>query len=212
MSAGGIRVALVDDDKELALHMRAILEGADGFRVVKQFANAADFLKAFPDLEVDVVLMDINMPEQSGIDCISVAKPLKPQVEFMVLTVFESPAYVFQALRAGATGYVVKRNAPAELVDAVRAVRAGGSPMSKAIARLVVNSFQEQVRQRIGDEQLTAREKEVLDQLANGLQYKEIAARAGISVETVRRHVHSIYTKLQVSSRHEAIRKVYPGI
>lgn len=211
MSTGVTRVALVDDDKELAQHMRGILEGADGFRVVPHFPNAADFLKTFPDLDVDVVLMDINMPDRNGIECIAEAKPLKPQVEFVVLTVFESPAYVFQALRAGATGYVVKHNAPAELVDAVRAVRAGGSPMSKAIARLVVNSFQEQARQRIGDEQLTAREKEVLDQLANGLQYKEIAAKANISVETVRRHVHSIYTKLQVSGRHEAIRKVYPG-
>lgn len=211
MSAGTVRVVLVDDDKELAHHMRGILEHAQGFQVVRMYSNGVEFLKAFPELEVDVVLMDINMPEKSGIECIAEAKPQKPQVEFVVLTVFESPAYVFQALRAGATGYVVKHNAPTELVDAVRAVRAGGSPMSKAIARLVVNSFQEQTRQRIGDEQLTMREKEVLDQLANGLQYKEIAAKADISVETVRRHVHSIYTKLQVSSRHEAIRKVYPG-
>lgn len=206
-----IRVAIVDDDKEMARLMRGILEGAGDLQVVKHYSNGDDFLEALPALEVDVVLMDINMPGRGGIQTITEAKPLKPQVQFMVLTVFESAAYVFQALCAGATGYVVKSNAPDELVEAVRGIHAGGSPMSRAIARLVVNSFHAQAQQRINDEKLTDREKEVLDQLANGLQYKEIAAKAGISVETVRRHVHSIYTKLQVSGRHEAIRKVYPG-
>lgn len=212
MGSHTIRVAIVDDDKEMARLMRGILEGAGDVQVVKHYSNGDDFLKALPGLEVDVVLMDINMPGRTGIETITAAKPLKPQVQFMVLTVFESAAYVFQALCAGATGYVVKSNAPEELVQAVRDIRSGGSPMSKAIARLVVNSFHAQAQQRINDEKLTDREKEVLDQLANGLQYKEIAAKAGISVETVRRHVHSIYTKLQVSGRHEAVRKAYPGV
>lgn len=211
MGARTIRVVIVEDDKDMARHMRGILEAADGIAFLRHFANGEDFLVAFPDLDVDVVLMDINMPWRSGIDCIAEAKPVKPGVQFMVLTVFESPAYVFHALCAGATGYVVKSNAPGELVRAVRDIHAGGSPMSKAIARLVVNSFHAQAQHRIIDENLTDREKVILDQLATGLMYKEIAAKVGISVETVRRHVHSIYSKLQVRGRHEAVRKAYPG-
>lgn len=210
MGARSIRVVLVEDDREIARFMRGILEGGEGIQVVRHFANGDDFLVAFPELEVDVVLMDLNLPGRGGVECIAEAKTRRPEVQFMVLTVFENPAYVFQALCAGATGYLVKGRAPQELVEAVRDIQAGGSPMSSFIARLVVNSFQRQAQQRIRDEKLTDREKEVLDQLANNLMYKEIAAKAGISVETVRRHVHSIYTKLQVSGRLEAIRKVYP--
>ncbi len=206
-----VRVAIVDDDKEMAWHMRRIMQATEGIDLVKHFSNGEDFLAGFPGLDVDVVLMDITMPGRSGIECITAAKPVKPHVQFMVLTVFESPTYVFQALCAGATGYVVKGNAPMELVEAIRDIQSGGSPMSKAIARLVVNSFHAGTQQRINDERLTEREKEVLDQLATGLMYKEIAAKADISTETVRKHVRNIYAKLQVSSRMEAIRKAFPG-
>lgn len=206
-----IRVALVEDDKEIRELLRSGLERAPRLQVVQSFANAEDFLVAFPLLEVDVVLMDINLPGKSGIDCIREAKPLRPSVQFLILTVFENPAYIFQALCAGATGYLVKNEEPEQLHAAIHDIHAGGSPMAPTIARLVVASFQREVQVRIQDHALTEREKNVLDQLANGLMYKEIAAKAEISTETVRKHVRNIYGKLQVSSRMEAIRKVYPG-
>ena len=127
-----------------------------------------------------------------------------------MLTIFENPAYIFEALCAGATGYLLKSTTAEELLDAIRDIHKGGSPMNSTIARLVVNSFQKETQQRINDEQLSDREKQVLDGLASGLQYKEIADKAGISTETVRVHVRRVYSKLQVSGRMEAVRKVYP--
>jgi DNA-binding NarL/FixJ family response regulator len=210
MNPRQIKVALVEDNEQVLRSLRDVLAGAGGIEVVGGFASAEEFLPAFKKLDVDIVLMDINLPGQSGIDCIRDAKTLKPDAQFMVLTVFESPAYVFQALCAGATGYLVKGRASDELVDAIRDLNAGGSPMSSAIARLVVGSFQKEAQQRILDDQLTEREKSLLDQLANGLLYKEIAAKWGISIETVRKHARNIYAKLHVGTRTEAIRKVYP--
>lgn len=211
MEVRPVRVALVEDDKEIRELLESGLKRAERIQVVRCFANAEDFLSAFPGLEVDVVLMDINLPGKNGIDCIREAKPVRPSVQFLVLTVFENPAYIFQALCAGATGYLVKNEEPEQLHAAIRDIHAGGSPMAPAIARLVVASFQREVQMRIQDHALTEREKNVLDQLANGLMYKEIAAKAEISTETVRKHVRNIYDKLQVSSRMEAIRKVYPS-
>jgi DNA-binding NarL/FixJ family response regulator len=205
-----IRVAFVEDDQDILRYMKGILEDDDRITVAGTFANGDDFLREIQDLRTDVVLMDINLPGRNGIECIREAKLIRPNVQYMVLTVFENPAYVFQALCAGATGYVVKGKAPAELVEAVHDIHAGGSPMSSAIARMVVGSFQKETQQRILDDQLTEREKSLLDQLANGLLYKEVADKWGISIETVRKHARNIYAKLHVGSRTEAIRKVYP--
>ena len=206
-----IRTAIVEDDAEIRELLRATLGRTEQLKVVGAFAEASGFLTGLPKLGVDVVLMDINMPGMNGIDCIREAKPLAPAVQYLVLTVFENPAYIFQALCAGATGYLVKNSDPEEIIEAVREIHGGGSPMSPAIARLVVGSFQQEAQQRINDHALTDREKHVLDQLSQGLLYKEIAAKAGISIETVRKHARHIYEKLQVSTRVEAIRKVYPG-
>ena len=205
-----IRVAIVEDNKGIVELIRRILESEEHIQVTSTFANGESFLVALPKLEADVVLMDINLPGRNGIECIGEAKVSRPAVQYMVLTVFENPAYVFQALCAGATGYLIKDHVPDELVNAVREIHAGGSPMSSAIARLVVGSFQKETQQRILDDQLTEREKSLLDQLANGLLYKEIAAKWEISIETVRKHARNIYAKLQVGTRTEAIRKVYP--
>ncbi len=210
MGRKDIRVTLVEDDKDILSYMRGILEDDDRITIADTFANGDDFLRMIKGLEVDVVLMDINLPGRNGIECIAEAKVVRPDVQYMVLTVFENPAYVFQALCAGATGYVVKGKAPEKLVAAVHDIHAGGSPMSSAIARMVVGSFQKETQQRILDEQLTEREKSLLDQLANGLLYKEIADKWDISIETVRKHARNIYAKLQVGTRTEAIRKVYP--
>ena len=203
-------MAIVEDDQEIRHLLHRALLDATGLDVVKVFGSAEDFLAALPKLAVDVVLMDINLPGKNGIECVREAKPSAPQTQFLMLTVFENPAYIFQALCAGATGYLVKNSDPDSIIDAVREIHAGGSPMSLAIARMVVNSLQTDVQQRINDEKLTDREKQVLDLLAQGLLYKEIAHKTGISTETVRKHVRHIYEKLQVRSRMEAVRKVYP--
>jgi DNA-binding NarL/FixJ family response regulator len=210
MNHHAIRVALVEDNDKLNRSLRSILESAEGIEVAGAYLTAETFLTDFARLDVDVVVMDINLPGKSGIDCIREARLARPDVHFMVLTVYESPAYVFQALCAGATGYLVKGRAWDDLVNAVRDLHSGGSPMSSAIARLVVGSFQREAHRRIADEQLTEREKSLLDQLANGLLYKEIAAKWEISIETVRKHARNIYAKLHVGTRTEAIRKVYP--
>ena len=210
MAQRPIGVAIVEDDKEQGELLRGRIMRAGDMRLVHVYHNGDRFLEALPKLDVDVVLMDINMPGKSGIECVREAKPLKPQVQYLMLTVLENPAYIFQALCAGATGYLLKNIEPEDLLHAVRDIHSGGSPMSSAIARRVVNSLQQETQQRINDEQLTEREKQVLDLLAQGLLYKEIGAKAGISVETVRKHVRHIYEKLQVKSRMEAVRKVYP--
>ena len=205
-----IRVLLVEDDPDLLDVIDTALRRETDINVVAKFSTGAAFLDGFLKKEADVVVMDIGLPDHSGIDLVAKAKPLKPQVQFLMCTIFENPAYTFQALCAGATGYLTKNAGQERMAEAIRELHAGGSPMSPAIARMVVGSFQGQVKQRIQDQSLTDREKNILDQLAQGLMYKEIAAKAFISVDTVRTHVRNIYDKLQVNSRMEAIRKVYP--
>lgn len=211
MSTKPIRVAVVEDDSEIRQLLRNMLVRAEQLHVVGSYPDADAYLADLDRIVPDVVLMDIGLPGMNGIECVRSAKPKHPAVQYLMSTVFESPAYIHEALCAGATGYLVKNDEPGSIIAAVRDIHAGGSPMSPAIARLVVASFQQQAQREIQDELLTEREKGILDQLANGLMYKEIAAKAGISTETVRKHVRNIYEKLQVSSRHEAVRKVYPG-
>ena len=210
MARGPIRIAIVEDDDELRELLRRRMARSEGMEVVRTCADGEEFLHHLGALEVDVVLMDINMPGISGIECVRRAKTTKPEVQYLMLTLFENPAYIFEALCAGATGYLLKGTSAEELVAAVREIHTGGSPMNTTIARLVVNSFQKETAQRISDEKLSDRERGVLDGLAAGLMYKEIAAKAGISTETVRVHVRNIYHKLQVKSRMEAVRKVFP--
>jgi DNA-binding NarL/FixJ family response regulator len=211
MASAPVRIVIVEDDDELRELLRRRIERADGLQLVRTYASGDAFLEHIEELTAQVVLMDINMPGKSGIDCVREAKVVKPEVQYLMLTIFENPAYIFQALCAGATGYLLKSITTEELLEAIHDIHKGGSPMNSAIARLVVSSFQQETRQQINDELLTDREKGVLDGLASGLQYKEIAAKAGISTETVRVHVRRIYSKLQVNGRMEAVRKVYPG-
>lgn len=199
----------MEDDKEIRELAEGILSSEKDMEVVKTFPNGEIFLKSWVNYECDVVLMDINMPGKNGIECVGEAKPKKPQVQFLISTVFENPQYIFQALCNGATGYMLKNNTADKLVAAVREIASGGSPMSANIARLVVDSFSRKQTAEIHNELLTSREKEILDLLAQGLMYKEIASKKEIGVETVRKHVYNIYEKLQVNSRTEAINKVY---
>lgn len=209
--AAPIRIAIVEDDDELRDMIRRRIERSGDMQVVRVFGSGDDFLAKLDDLDVQVVLMDINMEGRNGIDTVREAKRMKPEVQYLMLTIFENPTYIFEALCAGATGYLLKSTPADELLDAVRDIRKGGSPMNSAIARLVVNSFQKETQQRINDEKLSDREKQVLDGLAAGLQYKEIGAKLELSTETIRVHVRRIYSKLQVGGRLEAIRKVFPG-
>jgi len=210
MNERTIRVLLVEDDQEVLDLVRSSLEREPDLRIVGTFNNGTEFLQKYPEREADVVVMDIGLPDMSGIDCVARAKPLRPTTQFLMNTIFENPAYTFRALSAGATGYLLKNAGPERLAEAIRELHTGGSPMSPAIARLVIGSFQGQLKNNIQDHALTQREKEILDQLAQGLMYKEVGIKLSISVETVRRHARNIYEKLQVGSRMAAIEKAYP--
>jgi len=211
MSMHTIRLTLVEDDQEMLDLIANAIKRESDMRVIATYDNGTDFLEEFAAKEVDVVIMDIGLPDISGIDLVARTKPIRPTTQFLMSTIFENPAFTFRALSAGATGYLLKNAGQEGLAEAIRDVHNGGSPMSPAIARLVVNSFQDTVRTSIQDHTLTEREKAVLDQLAQGRMYKEIAINDKISTETVRKHVRNIYEKLQVGSRMEALRKVYPG-
>jgi DNA-binding NarL/FixJ family response regulator len=206
-----IRVALVEDDARIRASLISLFELADGYRCVNAFGSAEDALAGSAADIADVVLMDINLPGRSGIECVSELKRRNPALLLVMLTVYEDADKIFAALRAGASGYLLKRTPPAELLEAIRDVVEGGSPMSSLVARKVVASFQEAARPRSASPvaspmpSLTPREREILDALSKGLLYKEIADRLGIGATTVRTHLRNIYDKLQVQTRTEAV-------
>ncbi|HSY16767.1 MAG TPA: response regulator transcription factor [Candidatus Acidoferrales bacterium] len=202
-----ISVSIVDDEKKLCKSIAAFLDGSEGFRCISIYGSAEAALQHVPADKPDVVLMDINMPGIDGIECVRRLKALVPQIQIMMLTVYEDTEQIFEALAAGATGYLLKRLEPGELLQAIRDVYAGGSPMSNSIARKVVASFQK--AKGAGEKQnlLTPREQEVLDCLAQGLPYKQIGDQIGLSINTIRTHLRHIYEKLHVQSRTEAVAK-----
>jgi len=202
-----ISVSIVDDEKKLCKSIATFLNDSPGFRCISIYGNAEVALRQLPTDRPDVVLMDINMPGMDGIECVKRLKALAPQLQILMLTVYENTEQIFNALAAGATGYLLKRLEPGELLQAIRDVHAGGSPMSNSIARKVVASFQE--ANRVGEKQnlLSPREQSVLDCLAQGLAYKQIGDQLGISINTIRTHLRHIYEKLHVQSRTEAVAK-----
>ena len=202
-----ISVSIVDDEKKLCQSIATFLNGSSGFRCVSMYGSAEAALRHLPTDQPDVVLMDINMAGMNGIECVRRLKVLAPQLQIVMLTVYDDTEQIFKALAAGATGYLLKRHEPDELLQAIRVVHAGGSPMSDSIARKVVASFQK--ANQAGDKQnfLTEREEAVLDSLAQGLAYKQIADKLGISINTIRTHLRHIYEKLHVQSRTEAVAK-----
>lgn len=203
-----IRIAIVEDDTELLKGISHTLEASEEIEVLSIFTNAEDFSASAPTLNADVVLMDIGLPGESGIECIRRVRPLAPKMQFMMWTTFEDDEKIFDALKAGANGYILKTATPQQLVQAICDIQNGGSPMSSSIARKVIASFQgAEIRQT--EYKLTKRESEILEHLARGYRYKEIADKLFLSLETVRSHVHHIYEKLQVSSRTDALNKIY---
>jgi DNA-binding NarL/FixJ family response regulator len=202
-----IRVAIVEDDKTVREGLQILLNGSPGFSCIATYGNSEDAVAGLPEVKPDVVLMDINLPGISGIECIIRLKELDFPMLFIMLTVFENTDAIFQSLSAGASGYLLKQTPPAKLLEAIQDVYRGGSPMSGEIARKVVESFQHPVPSSGTAIGLTKREEEILSYLIKGYFYKEIAAELFIGVETVRTHIRHIYEKLQVRTRSEAIFK-----
>ena len=206
-----INVAIVEDSDKFRETLARVLNRSEGFRCISQFPNAEDALKALPQDKPEVVLMDINLPGMNGVECVRQLKQLMPTIQVMMLTVYEDTENIFNALAAGAAGYLLKRSPRAELLDAIRDVCHGGSPMTSHIARKVVQSFQKSGSSSKPAENLSTREQEVLDCLSQGFLYKEIAEKLGISYETVHTYIRRIYEKLQVRTRTEAVAKFLRG-
>ncbi len=204
-----IRVALVEDDAQLRDGLEALIAGSSHYACVAALGSAEEALARLPALQPDVLLMDIQLPGMSGIECIRQLKSRQPKIQIAMLTVFEDHDRIFQSLAAGASGYLLKQTPPSKLLEAIAELHQGGSPMSTQIARRVVEVFQESSASKDTTANLSPRENEILALLGKGHLYKEIASQLGISVETVRTHIHNTYEKLHVRTRTEAVMKVF---
>jgi DNA-binding NarL/FixJ family response regulator len=202
-----ITVSIVEDDRATRENLAALLNGATTLRCVGTYATAEKALVGIPRDNPDVALVDINLPGMSGIDCVAQLKAKLPQLQVLMLTMYEQSNLIFDSLRAGASGYLLKTTPPDALIQAFEDVRAGGSPISIRIARKVVQYFQQAEKTDASVEKLSPREFEILSLLAKGRLYKEIVAELGISHGTLRTHQMHIYEKLQVKSRTEATAK-----
>lgn len=203
-----ISVVIVEDIKEIREGLKLLIGANADFECRFVFASAEEALAKIPEIKPKVVLMDIHLPGISGIESVRRLKPLCPDTLFIMSTVYEDDDNIFESLKAGASGYLLKKTTPDKILEAIREVVDGGSPMSSQVARRVIDSFQKKDSIDTSDI-LTTKEKEILKALAKGLRYKEIAAGMFISIETVRSHARNIYEKLQVQSRTEALNKIY---
>jgi DNA-binding NarL/FixJ family response regulator len=199
-------VAIVEDNAVMRKSFRQWIDAAPGHRCVYACATAEEAVAEIPRHRPDVVLMDINLPGESGIVCVARLKRALPKVQVIMLTVYRNQELIFQALQAGACGYLLKRSNPEELLKAIAEVRTGGAPMTGEIARMVVEAFQKQSAKTPATEDLTPREAEILALLSEGLSNKEIADKVSISYDTVRAHLRNIYEKLHVRGRTDAVR------
>lgn len=200
-----ITVCIVEDDSGFRNGLIRLLSRTPDFKCLGSFASAEAGLQAIPGLNPNVVLMDLNLPGMNGVECVHRLKPQLPSAQIMMLTVYEDPDQIYNALSAGATGYLLKQTPPPELLDAIRDLHGGGAPMSSQIARKVVQSFQGAPAGVA--EGLSAREREVLDYLVQGYLIKEIGEKLGIGFDTVRTYIRRIYEKLHVHSRAQAVAK-----
>ncbi|HXG47319.1 MAG TPA: response regulator transcription factor [Methylomirabilota bacterium] len=205
-----IAVAIVEDDASVRRIIATWVGRAEGFTCLSLHGDAESALAALPGQRPDVVLTDINLPGLDGVECVRRLKPLLPHTQFVMLTVYEDADHIFQALAAGASGYLLKQIPRSELLAALRDVHQGGSPMSSKIARKVVQAFQPGPSPAPEAAELSPREQELLDLLARGYLYKEIAEAMKISVGTVNTYIRRIYEKLHVRSRAQAVAKVRP--
>jgi DNA-binding NarL/FixJ family response regulator len=206
-----IKVAIVDDDEGIRTSLAALIRRASALKLAGDYPDAETALKEIPRHPPDVVLMDINLPGIKGVECVRQLKSAMPGVQFLMLTVYEDSDSLFNSLKAGASGYLLKRTASARLLEAIRDVHGGGSPMTPQLARRVVQFFSKPAEGELSVSRLTPGEREFLNQLANGYAYKEIADRMKISIDTVRSYVRTVYEKLHVHSRTEAVVKYLRG-
>jgi DNA-binding NarL/FixJ family response regulator len=204
-----IRVAIVEDNKTIRESLTRYVQTSPDFQCVCVCASAEEALRELPAYECEVVLMDIQLPKMSGIECTAQLKHLLPSIQVIMVTVYEDTERISAALRAGACGYLLKRCTPEDLVAAVREARLGGVPMPREIARKVIAAFRQPIKVAAEVEDLRPSEKKILELLAHGLANKEIANRLGLSASTVRWHLENIYGKLRVGSRTEAVLKFH---
>ena len=206
-----INVSIVEDDAKLRATLARYLTGQPGFRCASTYPNAEVALADIPRVCPDVVLMDINLPGMTGIECVSRLKRLKPEIQIMMLTVYENSDRIFEALAAGANGFLIKNTPPDKLLEAIQEVSAGGGPMSGHIARKVMQAFQPVARDAAAKEHLTPREQEILELLSQGSAYKQIAGKLNLSMGTIQTHISRIYKKLHVNCRTHAVMKYLDG-
>jgi DNA-binding NarL/FixJ family response regulator len=198
-------VCIVEDNNELRNALSLMINVSDGYVLIGSFANAENALMEIPKLQPDIVLMDINLPEKSGIECVSVLKNNFPEILFLMCTSMEENNKIFAALKAGASGYILKTDGMAKIMQGIEDVFLGGAPMSNSIARKVLESFSAITKTNKNLQQLTERENEILSHMAKGLLNKEIATATQTSEGTVRKHIENIYRKLHVNTRVEAV-------
>ncbi|HEY4414406.1 MAG TPA: response regulator transcription factor [Verrucomicrobiae bacterium] len=206
-----IQVCIVEDDADLRENIADFIGGSDGFECLGIFSSGEEALKRIPALEPSVVLMDINLPGMNGIQCVKKLKEKAPAIQTLMLTVYDSSDQIFEALAAGASGYLLKSTPPEKLLEAVEDLQSGGSPMSSHIARKVVQAFQPAARGTPLTEHLAPREQQVLDLLSKGYAYKQIAGQMDLNIGTVRTYIRRIYEKLHVNCRTDAVVK-YLGV
>ncbi|MGJ8726052.1 MAG: response regulator [Roseibacillus sp.] len=200
-------LALVEDDPSLRETLSKMIISSSKWQLTAVFASAEEALESLVNEPPEVVLMDIQLPGISGIECVAKLKIACPNTQVLMVTVYDNNDRIFDALAAGASGYLLKRDVPEKLLESLDDLHVGGSPMSSAIARKVVQHFQKSPDANLGDHDLTPREMQILEQLVKGSLYKEIATELGIGVETVRTHLRNIYAKLHVRTRTEAVVK-----
>ncbi len=203
-----IRVSIVEDLTEVREGLARLIRSDNEMQLLQNFENAESAIRSLPFIKADVVIMDINLPGKSGIECISQVKEKCPATQFMMFTVYENDDKVLEALQAGAKGYLLKTTEAARILESIKELHSGGSPMSSNIARKLLNIFVSE-KSKTKKDILTVRENEVLKLLAAGLLYKEIADRLHITHGTVRNHIYNIYEKLHVQNRTEAVNKYF---
>jgi DNA-binding NarL/FixJ family response regulator len=203
-----ISIAIIEDLEEIREGLKSYIASDKELAVVAAVASAEEAMIMLPQLRPDIAIMDINLPDMSGIGCIRAIKNDCPSTQFMMFTIYENDEKIFDALQAGASGYLLKNTDPLQILEAIKELYNGGSPMSPNIARKVVNLFRKKRDSPIRSELLAKRENDVLELLSQGLLYKEIAERLSLALGTVRQHIHSIYEKLHVQNRTEALNKV----
>jgi len=203
-----ITICIIEDLIEIQNGLKTIIERDSRFELLQCFENAERAITELPLLEPDIVLTDINLPGKSGIDCITEIKTKIPGTQFIMFTIYEDNDQVFDALKAGASGYILKNTAPEKIIESLIELHDGGSPMSPKIARKVLSSFNTITKNNVS-ELISKREQEVLELLSKGFLYKEIADKLNITLSTVKRHLNHVYQKLQVQNKTEAINKMY---